>query len=224
MATIADEFSMMDAETFARERLCWWGDPDNATDRVVPVDAWNSCHDDASEVDRHPLFALDIAPSRKWAAIGVAGQRTDDLWHVEVTSRNGVMDVREGTGWVLDRLEQLHETFPRMVLAVAGGSAAESLVPAIESLGVEVRVVRDVPAACGFFHDRVSQLQLRHLGQEALNRALFAALRKDVGDGAFVWWRRKSASDISALYAVTLALWVAEQERDASMAPVNNVW
>lgn len=212
MGALEDFHSVMSTEAFAREFLGWWGDLQNVKDRVVPVDAWSDCLDAASEVDRHPVFALDIAPSRKWGALAVAGHRSDDVWHVEVTSRGGVMDVREGTAWVLGRLAQLQESFPRMVLAVAGGSAAESLVPAVESLGIEVRVVRDLGAACGFFHDRVVELGLRHRGQEELNRALFAALRKDVGDNAFVWWRRKSASDISALYAVTLALWVAEQD------------
>lgn len=160
------------------------------------------------------MFALDISPARTWSALAVAGKRSaDHLWHIEVTSRGGVIDVQEGTGWVLGRLRDLHEAFPRMVLAVAGGSAAEALVPAIETLGIEVRVVRDLGAACGFFYDRVTQLGLRHLGQDALNRALFAAQRRDVGDNAFTWWRRRSSSDISALYAATLALWVAEQDR-----------
>lgn len=224
VAEVERERALMSPERFAAERAGWWGDPNNATDRVVPVEAWTQTQDPTSTMDGHPMFALDISPSRSWAAIGVAGKRADDLWHIEVTSRSGVMDVREGTGWVLGRIEQLHETFPRMVLAVAGGSAAEALVPAVESLGIEVRVVRDLGAACGFFYDRVAQLELRHLGQEALNRALFAALRKDVADNAFVWWRRKSASDISALYAVTLALWVAEQDDNEAMSAVNNVW
>ena len=222
--TIVDEHSTMDAETFARERLCWWGDPQSLSDRVVPLTSWSACVDAQSQIDRDPVFALDVSPTRSFAAIAAAGLRADDLWHLEVTSRAGVADVRPGLDWVLPRIGQLLAAFPGMQLVVAGGSASEALVPAIEALGVRVTVVRDLGAACGFFYDQVVAKELRHLGQAELNAALLAATRRDVGDNAFVWWRRKSTSDISALYAVTLALWQAEQERNNSMSAINNVW
>lgn len=224
IATIADERSTMDDETFARERQCWWGDPSLSEDRVVPVGDWEADRDPDSSLAGAPMFALDVSPNRSHAAVAVAGQRSDDLWHVEVTSRGGVIDAREGVGWVLDRMRQLHESFPGMTVAIASGSAAMSFVPALVELGIKVEVITDVSAACGFFHDRVVQHQLRHLNQESLNKALFAAIRRDIGDNAFVWHRRKSAADISALYAVTLALWVAEKTRNESMTALNNVW
>ena len=218
------ELALMSPETFARERGGWWGDPSLSHDRVVSPADWEADRDPESSLTGSPVFALDVAPDRSHASIAVAGQRADGLWHVEVTSRGGVIDAREGVGWVLDRFDELHEVFPEAKVAVASGSAAMSFVPALQDRGFGVEVVTDVSAACGFFHDRVTQHQLRHLNQDSLNRALFAALRRDVGDNAFVWWRRKSAGDITALYAVTLALWSAEKDRDERMRPVNNVW
>lgn len=223
MQALEDFHSVMSPEAFAREFLGWWGDPQDLSDKVVSPEAWGAgVAPDSTAPD--PLFGLDVSPMRTWAAIGVSGFREDGLCHVEVTQRGGVADHREGTGWVLPRLEQMVESFPNMRLAVAGGSAAESLVPAIESLGIKVDVVRDLGAACGFFYDQGQQLRLRHLDQAPLTTAVFAAVRRDIGDNAFVWHRRKSTTDISPLYAVTLALWLAEKERNAATSLLQNVW
>jgi hypothetical protein len=66
----------------------------------------------------------------------------------------------------------------------------------------------DLPAACGLFFDTIEAGGLRHIGQSVLTDAL-AAGRKNVedGEGAWRWGRRKSASDITPLYAATVALW-----------------
>ena len=48
---------------------------------------------------------------------------------------------------------------------------------------------------------------LVHLGDPILGRSVEGAARRDAGDGAWIWTRRRSDVDISALYAVTLACW-----------------
>ena len=198
--------------------------PLEETVSVVPLSLWALELDVTSKTAGPVSFSLDVSPNRSHAAIAVVGANSDGMWHLEVTSRQGVFDARPGLDWVIPRLTALVEAFPNMDLAIASRSAAESLVPAIEALGVKVTTINDLPAACGYFYDRVVAQEVRHLGQQPLNEALAAATRRDVGDNAFVWWRRKSSSDISALYAVTLALWQAEQERNNSMSAINNVW
>ena len=164
-----------------------------------------------------------MSPNHASAAIGVAGVRSDGLSHVEVTSRGGVVDHRPGIEWVIPRLVELKSRQPNFRLSIAAGSAAESLVPDITAVGVAVDVVKgaNVPAACGLFLTMASAEPgtLRHLGQPALSAALAGAAQVNVGDGAWKWARRRSSTDITPLYAVTVALWAAHKRR-----PVPNVW
>jgi hypothetical protein len=208
-AAMADERELMDDETFARERLGLWEEK-GARDRVVPAEAWASCLDIKSEIVSVPVFALDVSPNHSWSAIAVAGMCADGLPHIEVTSSKGVVDHRPGTDWVVPRLVDLKQRWPGMVLVIASRSAAESLVPALQAAGFELVFVQgnDMAAGCGMFFDLATTKGLRHLGQSELTTALSVA-RKNVedGEGAWRWGRRKSSSDITALYAATLALW-----------------
>ena len=225
-AAMADERELMDDETFSRERLGLW-EEEGARNRVIPSEAWASCLDITSEIVSVPVFALDVSPNHSWSAVAVAGMRQDGLPHIEVTSSQGVVDHRPGTDWVVPRLVDLKARWPGMVLVIASGSAAESLVPALQAAGFELVFVKgnDVAAGCGLFYDLATTAGLRHLGQTELTTALSVA-RKAVedGEGAWRWGRRKSSSDITPLYAATLALWAAVAALNTSMDPANNVW
>lgn len=223
ISEIEREYALMSPERFATERLGWWGDPNAAASKVFPGGTWLACLDPSSQMETDPVFALDVSPSRTNASIATAGQ-VPGAWHVEVTQRHGVVDARPDLGWVVPRIAELSQAFPKMRLVVASGSAAESLLPSIQAMGVQTVVATDVPAACGFFYDRVVTRELRHLGQPQLDGAVANATRREIGDNAFVWWRRKSTGDITPLYAATLALWQAEQDRNDGTAVINNVW
>ena len=111
---------------------------------------------------------------------------------------------------------ELAASFPGLVLTIASGSAAESLVPALVAAGVTVEFVKgnDVAAACGFFFDLATTCGLRRTEQDDLTAALMAARKNiDDGEGAWRWGRRKSSADITPLYAATLALWVSRQTK-----------
>lgn len=215
---------------FARERLGWWEEAAGAM--VVPAEDWAADLDLDSKIVSTPDFALDVSPDRSWSAIAAAGLRADGVPHVEVTSStvgNGlVVDHRLGTDWVVARCAQLALTFPSMVLTIASGSSAASLVPALEEAGVRVAFIGsgDVAAACGLFYDRATGSKaLYHIGQPELTSALSAARKNsDTTEGAWRWGRRRSAADITPLYAATLALWAAITSQSSAMDPANNVW
>jgi hypothetical protein len=58
------------------------------------------------------------------------------------------------------------------------------------------------------FFDLATTKGLRHIGQPDLTDALKGARKNsEDGEGAWRWGRRKSASDITPLYAATVALW-----------------
>lgn len=207
---IATEYESMSVKGFARERLSvgnWatdgggWG--------VIPEDAWTAlrARTAADQGDLRPVaFAVDVTPERSHAAIGVAGRAGGRLW-VEVAEH------RRGTGWVVPRLVELVAKWRPCAVVVTRNGPAGSLIPEIETAGVEVvkPSAADEAQAAGALFDAVMPAEgeptLRHVGQPALDAAVRAAARSDLGDGAWRWSRRSSLVDISPLVAVTLAAW-----------------
>ncbi len=208
------EDAQSDIEGFLRERLSIWPTDAAAGKGIVPAVQWATCLDGASKIATGHRFVLDVSPNRSYASLAVAGSRDDGLPHVEITSREGLIDHRPGVEWVVPRVVELAETRPGFVLWVIGGKSAESLVPDLVAAGINVEFVKstDVPAACGLFYDYATTARLRHVGQPDLTDAL-AGAQKNVEDGETAWrwgWRRSSA-DLTPLYAATIALWVLMQ-------------
>lgn len=205
------EAAQSDIDGFLRERVSIWPTlPADFATAVIPAAVWEACLDANSQVVQGQTFVLDVSPKRTWAAIVVAGFRSDDIPHLEVTSRAGVIDHRPGVDWIVERATQLKESHAGFVLMIVSGSPAESLVPALAAAGIPVDFTKsaDVPAACGMFYDRATAGTLRHIGQSDLTDALKGARKNnDDGEGAWRWGRRKSAADITPLYAGTVALW-----------------
>ena len=209
------EFATYSPDQFSRERLGIWDD-DAIAKTVVDPAKWADCLDAGSRVVGPAKFVLDVSPSRAWASIAVAGTREDGLPHLEVTSREGVLDHRPGVEWVVDRALELRAARPGFALTLVSGSSAEPLIPALTAAGIALEFVKaaDLPAACGLFFDLVESGGVRHIGQSELTDSLKAARKNvDDGEGAWRWGRRKSASDITPLYAVTVALWALTHSR-----------
>lgn len=209
---LAMERESMPPEIYLRERLGIWDDPQEG-DPVLSGDLWSQLAIEAEPWDPVTL-ALDVAPDRSWSCVVGAGLLADGRTVVEVTGdpATGRADYREGTGWVKKRILAIRARFPDLHVAISGGSAAESLRPALEEAEIPVDVVawRDVQAACGLFVDLARDRKLAHLGQPALTQALMSARLKNTEQG-FRWARRRSAEDIAPLYAATVAAWQVHQ-------------
>lgn len=205
--TITDERATFDGAGFARERLGVWDDPDSLG-RVIPPALWASCKQNRTTPDDLRL-ALDVSPTQTWAAIAAAWL-VDGVTHVEVTGVGEGYDHMHGTAWVVPRLVEITAKH-KVAVSIAPGSEAASLVPDLTKAGVKVEMLKpaDVTSACGAFVNLATDGRLAHHSQEPLDRAVANAQRKDVGDGAWVWGRRKSPVDITPLYAATLAAWSA---------------
>ena len=201
----------LSAESFEREARGIW---DEVAGGVISATLWRDLLDPDARVLGEPLFALDVAPDQSWACLGVAG-RSGDGWLTEITQREGRLDHRKGIEWVIPRAVQLRESRGSLRLAVAAGSAAIALKPGLEAAGIEVDVVPsgEVAAACGFIYAQAAARTLRHSGQAAFAEAIASARKdNDAGEGQWKWHRRRSGSDITPVYAATLALWRANKE------------
>ncbi|WP_211286602.1 terminase large subunit [Pseudonocardia autotrophica] len=197
---IAADFSSMELIEFQRAYLNQWPDR-NATDPVIQPGVWAHLADTRSQVVDPVVFAVDAAPDRSSAAIAIAGRRTDGVGHVEVVDR------RDGTGWLLERVKELHARWRPAAWVLDPASAAGSLLPALQDLRIEPVLVtgREMAQACGqFYEDVVERHAFRHRDQPELNKALYGAQKRRLSD-AWAWDKRTSGADISPLVAATLA-------------------
>jgi hypothetical protein len=214
--TIANERDALPEEEFARERLGWWDDPGEG-EPVLPGRAWSECQAPESKPDGKVYIGLDVSPTRSWASLGAAAASSlgDERIHIEVTGTDTQVDHREGVGWVVPRLTEMLARNSDITVAIAAGAAAESLVPDLTKAGIPVEIIpaKDVTAACGLFYDLAMANKLAHLGQETLTTALVGARRREL-ENAWLYARRKSAADITPLYAVTIAAWLAKAASD----------
>jgi hypothetical protein len=187
-------------EEFGRERLGWHNEP--ASGVVVSLEAWTACRDEQSKPTGRPVFAVDVAPGSRSAAIVAAMWRPDGVPHLEVVAHS------PGTDWVATRAAELDRHKPLDWVIDPGGPAG-ALLPDWIAVGLEPRQMstRDLGQACEAFSAAVAGQSVRHLDDPALARAIAGAGRRDIGDGLWAWSRRKSDSDICPLVAATVAHW-----------------
>jgi hypothetical protein len=197
---IAQELQDLGDERFGRERLGLWADASSKV--ALSEEMWTGVRDPDSRRVGEVAFAVAANSDRDGCSIGVAGLNRAGVPHVEL------IDWRPGVTWAVDRLVELTKRHkPRMVL-VKGSDPAASLIEDLEAAGVPLHVVSGQQArrSCGAFYDAVKDVQLAHTGLEPrLNLAAMSAGRKNSEES---WeWKPISHTDISPLWAVTLALY-----------------
>ena len=208
---VEDERQAMTADGFARERLSvgkWPADIDN---RVIRADDWDGCGDARGDRPRDPVcFGLDTNLERSQVDIAVAGRRADGMLAVELA------DQRPGLDWVVARVVELDSKWAPLGWVVDAGGPAGTLVPLLEGAGVNVLVPssREVTQASEGFYDVVIDGTLRHTEDRRLSTAVAGAEKKIFPDGAWMWSRRSSSTDITPLMAASFAVWGYRMQTD----------
>lgn len=223
--SIRDEYLSMDEDTFCRERLGMF-DGAGALG-VIPEDTWLALASESDPTSR-VVFAIDVAPDRSRASIGVAGLLDDGRVHVQT------IENRKGVGWVVPRLAELTKRWPYLLVILDSGGPAASLLPDLKTSKirrVETITASEVARACGAFYDFAVgspggvdsegnevppvAARLAHPDQPVLNEALFSARKRPLGE-AWAWHRKDTSTDITPLVAVTFAAYgLAVKERAA---------
>lgn len=200
IAEVERERGLMSPEKFARERLGWWGDPaELKTQTVVDMDQWADLADPNARVAGPVALAVDVPPDRSRTSIAAAWGDSDRVLVMVTTLPGTATAVAE-----VKRLVAKHK--PADVSLHAGGPAG-ALVADLTAAGVQVTTVstQETAQATGAMLDLIANKKLGHLGQAELDAALRAAkLRRRIDTGAELWDRR-DLTDISSLFAVTLA-------------------
>lgn len=197
----------------------WRGD--SAHVQIIPAEDWQNATDLNARHAGRLVWAVAVSEDRSWAAIGACGTDENGRELVEL------IDYRcNGTSWIVPRLVELRARHGRDEDAVAldPASPAGSLIPDLEGakdeLGELPFTVKRVPlqgkahAAGGFFDsvvdpDRGDQPpRLAHRGQAEVTTALESAVRRYVGEKAFVFEEGPGKLDICPLQVVVYAHWL----------------
>lgn len=197
---LREQLRILGPELFAREHLGVWDPPTNDSGGVVPFDLWQDEVDTGSQVAASLSYGLSVSADGMYASVGSAGRRADGRLHVDTVRHE------KGTGWLVDYLKDLLGR-KRTAINVNPAAAEGAHIQTLRDNGIEVNEVssREYQQACGAFLAAVKNQEIRHLGQEMLNRAVSVADRRDVGlEGGWVWTR--SGYDITPLISATLAV------------------
>lgn len=171
-----------------------------ADERAIPAELWEACKDPDAKPGDGLVFGLDLSDDGRWTvAAGVDGV-------VEVVTSSA----RSPAAWFAANPGRRRR---RVVLDGSGpaGSVADELVEA------KVEVVRlgrgDVADRCKRLMEMMADRRLRVRPTSAeLDVAVEAASRRPVGDR---WvWSRAGETDMSPLYAVTLAATEVRRRRE----------
>lgn len=201
---------LTDDDSFKREALGIWDAV--GSNRVIDEQSWDDVADPASMAIERLTLAIDVPPNRSVAAVGLAGQRADGCWHVELDEQ------RKGVEWVIPWVKARAEKNPlHAVVCDEMSGLVEKRRERHYLIGTDIEVTlaaaegRDMAIACAKFFDTVMDKSLRHTDQPQVNVALSVATKRPL-QGGWAWNRKDAASDITPVVAETLALWGAQND------------
>jgi len=194
----------MKLPTWKRAHLNIW--VQNELPSVLDVDKWGVCRKPETKRETRPVITVDVSASRKYTSITMGAAAADG------TPMTRLIEYARGTGWVVDKLCQLRDTYDVPKFILDGASPAGSLVEdlAKEHINLHIMTAREMAQACGMYYDAVENLKIIHFGEPALELAVTGAAKRELGD-AWAWTRKESDSeaqvDISPLVGATMAHW-----------------
>lgn len=205
---MADASATTSAEGFFREYLGWWSRRASA-DAAIDADGWAACRTDAPPADGLVSYAVKFSVDGKRGALAACVRPPSGKPHVEVVS---IRSTVRGVKWFADFIA------PRMAEAaqatVDGKAKADVLERKLLAAGVPKRAIRkaapaDVTAACSMFEDAVSEGQLTHFGQPALDDSATKCAKRPIGKGGGWGFEGADGADPTAVEAAALAYWTA---------------
>ena len=217
MDFIETEHEAMSPEEFARERL---GIPEMplAVDasRPIPLDLWGSLAQQSS-IGSNFAWSLTVSDDRKWATIGIAGRRGDELFHVEVGDNRPTTQQHGDDSSLIDRCVAVWEQ-EQVPVRIHSTAPEGSYIAALRERGVDVDEISTAEVArnTGQLIDAANGRLLRHVGQRSLDVSLERADVKSSSSGAVTWVARSAGDDVSPLKAVSVALGGVAQGPDGA--------
>ena len=190
----------------------------DTSDRIDPVRWKTLLADKDSERVGGVTLAVDIAPLRDWAAIGLYGLRDDGLGHLRL------VDYRPGTDWIIERMVELRDVLGADLLGWAMGRGTfASLDADLRAVGItrpekpeeprrgdlHVLTATDMGAACAQMIDAAKATTFRQVPSQPLDDAILVG-RVQVRGDTIAWVRKGAGGEVAPVVTVTEARWLHE--------------
>lgn len=179
-------------------------DTDLVGNSEISLEAWADCEDTESVLQDPVVLMFEVAPSRR-STISAAGFNEAGRKHVEVVND------REGTAWVPERLAELCQKWEVAEVVCDGFGPANMIADRVEEqTGLKVRRLKtgEFVDACAMFADEVAERQVAHIGQDQLTTSVRGARTRPLVD-RWAWSRSKSKTNAGPLISCSGALWAA---------------
>lgn len=209
--SIEDELSSMSEDGFARERLGWWAS--DIANGCFNAEEWADLAATFTDEELKAqeswkvAYGVKFAVDGRTAAIAVALWKKGETPHVEVVEHQATTN---GIEWAVDWVsERWHKA---CTIVIDGKGHAQDFYNRLKDEGVKNQAIclastANVTAATSMLFNAITEGNLTHNDQPALNDAVTSAQKRDIGkDGGF-GFRSGNETDVTPLEAACLALW-----------------
>jgi phage terminase large subunit-like protein len=197
-AAVAAAQKSMARSEFARAYANRW--VASMADPIIPLEDWEALAEPDAPKPARIILGLDCSPKGKSAAICAVGPAENGKL------LGSVLEHGPGVDWVAAALERLQGELGRPEI-VLDERACASILPEIDAMRLVPVDAAAMGEASAFLLDLATRKRLAHRGEPELVVALDGAGTRPIGDGAWAWSRRSSATDISPLVAFSLSCW-----------------
>lgn len=200
LETIENNFTRLPLPQFRREYLGLWAEDFSRS--AIDMVKWNEAAKEFDKKPDHFTLAFDVAVDGSVAAIAAA-------WRVDGKAFVEIVDHKQGTEWLVPRLNELARRYRCTIAHDTVGAAlveAESLNRLRPRPRVQPLAYKDLSPGCARFMKDLLEGNLTHFDQPSLNEAARKAVKRPLGENGWAWTRRNSDGDIAPLVAATMAL------------------
>ena len=173
-------------------------------DSAFPPGLWAAAGTPRVALPDRAGIALDATPDGARFALGAQWARPDGHRLAEVIEAG---DPARDTPAFIAQVVRRHGE--GRLIVDRGSVGAVELVDAVArhdpALEVEYTTATQYAAACGSFYRGIIDATTHHFNDPDLDSAAEVAVKRDAGDGGFVWGRKHAAGSVAELVAVTLA-------------------
>lgn len=207
---------------FLRERMGWW--EERGSGGLFHMPSWWKAQSKSTTAGPRIAMALHFTPDRSAAAVAVASWRPDGRLHVELIAHE------DGVAWALPYVQERAKRHQPVAVGLAGGMAAGHLAADLERLrGFKALAAGDVKRACARLYDLVNETPavLAVRPHPDLDQTIAIAKRSSPGaEWLYVADEDDQGGlpDLSPVYAIALAAWLAGKRRSTQYSVEDSLY
>jgi hypothetical protein len=196
-------------DSWRREALGIWDDPKQRAKVVIDSDSWSNLEVEAAPAAGTVSYGVKFSPDGTSVALSVALRPPMGPVHVEGIAHRPMI---EGTRWLIDWLTERKNDAGLIVIdGKAGAGALESALRAarVQATKLKRPTTNDVIDAHSGFLQAVSEAQVSHIADDALDTPMTTAVRRPIGAAGGWGFAPGLGGDVTLAESTVLAHWGA---------------